>query len=161
MLDAIITSVGLAKQYGTAMLADLSEAQWTQVPEGLAGHPASVVGHVAASHGFGVAMLAGQAPALPDRWMELFNASAAAQTDATYPSKETLLSALNDYRGQLVDGLRTATPETLTRPLADENLREMFPTIGVLIVALLTVHESSHWGQLSAWRRAMGLELPI
>lgn len=161
MLEAIITSAGLVKSYGEAMLADLSDEQWTQIPEGVAMHPASIVGHVATSYGFGAAMLAGQEPSPPEGWMELFGPSAAAQADATYPPKETLLSVLNDTRAQVIEGLRTATPETLAQPIEDEQLREVFPTIGAVVIALLTVHESTHWGQLSAWRRAMGMELPI
>ncbi len=42
-----------------------------------------------------------------------------------------------------------------TTPL--ERLRATFPTIGELLVTLMVKHESFHLGQLSAWRRAMGL----
>ena len=161
MLEAIITSVGLVKSYGEAMLADLSEEQWMQIPEGVGMHATSIVGHVATSHGFGAGMLAGWEPSLPDGWMDLFSQSAAARSDATYPQKETLLSVLNDTRARMIEGLRTATPEKLAQPLEDEQLRGVFPTIGALVIALLTVHESTHRGQLSAWRLAMGMELPI
>jgi hypothetical protein len=79
----------------------------------------------------------------------------------TYPSKETVLAALNDYRGRMLSRLSKATPEDLAAPVQHDMLKRIFPTHGALMVASLTVHEATHNGQLSAWRAAMGMELPI
>ena len=38
-----------------------------------------------------------------------------------------------------------------------ERWRAVNPTVGDMIVTLMVKHESGHLGQLSAWRRAMGL----
>jgi hypothetical protein len=57
--------------------------------------------------------------------------------------------------------LTTATAEALARPMAHPRLKAFLPTVGALAIGALTVHDSTNAGQLSAWRRALGLELAI
>jgi hypothetical protein len=47
-------------------------------------------------------------------------------------------------------------PEALARP-APERMRSRFPTVANVLLGLMTSHFASHLGQLSAWRRAVGL----
>jgi hypothetical protein len=42
-------------------------------------------------------------------------------------------------------------------PHPDEGSRKYFPTVGDMIVFMMTSHEMDHLGQIAAWRRAMGL----
>jgi hypothetical protein len=35
--------------------------------------------------------------------------------------------------------------------------KEIMPTVGIALPYLLLVHENQHLGQLSAWRRVLGL----
>ena len=67
-----------------------------------------------------------------------------------------MLKTLEDAHARLADAVTKAAPETLAQP-APERIRERFPTVGALLVGLMTSHHASHNGQLSAWRRAMGL----
>jgi len=74
-----------------------------------------------------------------------------------YPSKAALMAALADGQRRLVAVLAGMTDEELNSPLPDEEYRKTLPTIGVALMHILIGHTSLHAGQLSAWRRAMGL----
>lgn len=76
---------------------------------------------------------------------------------ADNPSKSELLGALADGQKRLTDALRAMTGADLVQPLPDERYRHLFPTVGSTALHVLTVHAAVHIGQLSAWRRAMGL----
>jgi hypothetical protein len=67
-----------------------------------------------------------------------------------------LLQALEDAHARLADAVMKASQEVLNQP-TPEKFRNRFPTVGALLAGLMTSHEASHNGQLSAWRRAMGL----
>lgn len=43
------------------------------------------------------------------------------------------------------------------QPITDENLKGMFPTVGAMANFLLNDHVAYHAGQMSTWRRCMGL----
>jgi hypothetical protein len=161
MLDQVLSAAGLAENYRDAMLADLTDGQWTHAPAGLPFHPASIIGHLAVVHGFTAGMLEGRQPEIPTGWMELLAESAQARPGAVYPGKDLLMSELKANRRRVVEWLKTATAEALARPMTHPRLKAIFPTVGALAVGAVTVHDSTHAGQLSAWRRALGLELAI
>jgi hypothetical protein len=72
-----------------------------------------------------------------------------------YPPKAELLKMLKDADTRLWAAVTSASADQLNTPTS-ENMRKMFPTLGSLVIGLLTGHYSAHLGQLSAWRRAMG-----
>ena len=45
----------------------------------------------------------------------------------------------------------------LAKPLPDVRYRDRFPSIGYAAVHILSGHTALHLGQLTVWRRAMGL----
>ena len=48
--------------------------------------------------------------------------------------------------------------ETFLKPNPNEGrMKELFPTIGAAVTFYLGGHVQMHLGQISAWRRAMGL----
>ena len=159
MMDLILPAFNLNLWYSQKLVADLADEQMCAqpVPGRVMNHPAFLLGHLALVAGnFGTSMV-GAAPVCPEDWKELFNQGAKPLADrGRYPSKAVLLKALEDAHARLADAVAKATPEVLARP-APERIRERFPTVGALLVGLMTGHEASHNGQLSAWRRAMGL----
>jgi hypothetical protein len=75
-----------------------------------------------------------------------------------YPAKDVLVSTFFE-RQRLAISAFTSAPESA---LAAENpaegrFKEMFPTIGSAASFLLVGHAQMHLGQISAWRRVMGL----
>jgi hypothetical protein len=118
-------------------------------------HAAFVLGHLAWANDNGAALL-GLQPALAPTWKEMFGIGAKPLSDrATYPPKSELLNALESGHVRLRDAFGGATPQALEQP-APERMRARFPTVGNLLLGLMTTHYANHLGQLSAWRRAMG-----
>jgi hypothetical protein len=94
----------------------------------------------------------------PAGWDELFGNKSKPLSDAgKYPDKPTLLAALEQSHARLAEAFEHADDAALARENPWEGLRRMFPTVGDLCTFMLTSHETTHLGQLSAWRRAMGL----
>jgi hypothetical protein len=50
-----------------------------------------------------------------------------------------------------------ASPEQLAQPPTNPRAKEAFPTLQELVAFLLSGHVGVHLGQLSAWRRMIGL----
>jgi hypothetical protein len=50
-----------------------------------------------------------------------------------------------------------ATPEQLAQPTANPRMKDALPTAREAVAFLLTAHLAGHLGQLSSWRRMIGL----
>ena len=159
MTDLVSNVSRLNLWYSQKLVADVPDEQMCAQPVAgrVMNHPAFLLGHLAWAAGDVATGLLGLPPACPEGWKELFGMGAAPSADRSrYPSKAVLLQTLEDAHARLADAVAKATPETLDRP-APERMRSRFPTVGAMLVGLMTAHEASHNGQLSAWRRAMGL----
>jgi uncharacterized damage-inducible protein DinB len=159
MMDLILPAFKLNLWYSQKLVADLTEEQMCAQPISgvVMNHPAFLLGHLALVAGNFATGFVGAAPVCPEEWKELFNQGAKPLADRSrYPSKAELVKALEDAHARLADAVTKATPEMLSQP-APEKMRSRFPTVGGLLAGMMTSHEASHNGQLSAWRRAMGL----
>ena len=95
---------------------------------------------------------------VPAAWMEKFNRGSTPVADRTaYPSKAELIAALEQTHAVIAAGLLNMTETEMQQP-ASERIRHRFPLVGDAMVGLVTTHEALHVGQLSAWRRAMGMK---
>jgi DinB superfamily len=156
VLEIVFPSYEFSLTYARKLVEDVPDEQMCAqpVPGRVMNHAAFILGHLAWAGDNGVARLGGT-PARAD-WKELFGMGAQPLAERSrYPSKAALLEALADTHARLTAAAAAATPETLAQP-APERMRSRFPTVGHLMVGLMTSHESSHLGQLSAWRRALG-----
>ena len=161
MHDFIQSAIEANRFLANAYLADIPEDKWTFQPPGLPMHPASITGHILACNEFTRRHLGGK-PAIPDAWLELFgNGADASAEPAAYPGKAETLALLAKQRDALLHELSSLTQEQLLKPVDHEMLKDFFPNIGSWLVTALTSHEAVHLGQLSAWRRAAGLSLPV
>jgi uncharacterized damage-inducible protein DinB len=157
MLEYVQDAIRLNHHYATALLEGVSDEQWV-APDAQPAHPASIVAHLAACYEMVRVQMGGEA-VLPAEWGEQFAPGAAATADAAYPSPQELVAALDDQRSRMQAMLVNASAEELAVP-TEEPFRSVIPTIGAMLVLMLTNHEAVHLGQLSAWRRATGMELP-
>ena len=100
----------------------------------------------------------GHDASLPEGWGEAFKTGGIPSSDPSgFPSKDELLSTLESLHDRVTTAVKAADAATLTTPHPHEATRKYFPTIGDMVVFLMTSHEMDHLGQLAAWRRAMGL----
>ena len=172
MKDIVIHSLGFTLGYAKQLTADIPDDKMTAQP--VAGktvnHPAWLIGHITWAADRGVKMLTIPAATpvdmaalntlpgvVPAEWTALFAPKTQPLADASrYPSKAELVGTLEKVHTAAIEALTKATPEQLAKPLP-EPMNKRFPTVQHFAALLLTSHESMHLGQLSMWRRMMGL----
>ena len=159
MMDLILPAFELNLWYTQKLVADVPDEHMCAQPVAgrVLNHAAFLLGHLAWSADEAAADQLGLPRACPAGWKDLFGIGARPLPDRSrYPSKAELLQALADAHARLGDAVTKAPPEVLNRPPA-EVFRDRCPTVGALLAVWMTTHEATHNGQLSAWRRAMGL----
>ncbi len=158
MFDREITLYDFMLHYGRLLVADVPDEQLAAQPAAGLNHAAWVLGHLAFVSDYARKNLGG-APACPPEWTALFGVSSQPTADrAAYPSKAELLAAYERGHELLKAAAATADPASLAAPNPNEKRRAMIPTVAHVISHILTTHEATHLGQLSAWRRMMGLK---
>ncbi|MHC4406060.1 MAG: DinB family protein [Planctomycetota bacterium] len=157
MKDDVIRSFAMSLEHARHLLRGVEEGQMVLQPiEGM-NHPAWIIGHLVYSFQ-AIGGEIGLAPWLPSDWQERFGTGTKLPTGSEQvPGRAELSAALDDGEKRLTDRLSEMSEEDLAESLPDERLRHVFPTIGGAVMHILTVHTAVHVGQLSAWRRAMGL----
>lgn len=139
------------------LVKDLTDEQMVQQPHGVVNHPAWTLGHLASAANT-VAKQFGKESTFPEGWEEKFKTGGVPSSNAsTFPPKDRLLAELKTQHERAADAVTNADPAIFSKEFPDEGTRKFFPTIGDFAAYLLSAHEGNHLGQISAWRRAMGL----
>jgi hypothetical protein len=157
VMDAVGPVYDFNLFYAQRLMADLGEEELTAQPlEGVTmNHPAFVIGHLAWANDNGMALVGGT-PVLSNL-KELWGSGAVPSEERSlYPSKADLIRTLEVSHTRLAAAVKQASKGLLKAP-APEKMRSKFPTHGHILLSLMTSHYAVHLGQLSAWRRAMGL----
>jgi hypothetical protein len=168
--DVIITTGNLSLYYGEVLLKGVTPEQFARLaaPKGTpiqSNHPAFVYGHLSYYPKRMLEMLGQPAgvTAHPDpaKWDLLFKAGAELRDDpqgTIYPAMPGLTKFYFDgYRAVLATLAATSDADLLKSNPAEGRMKEMFPTVGAVINFLMGGHQMSHFGQVSAWRRMVGL----
>jgi hypothetical protein len=144
-------------QYAQKMIADIPDARMAEQPLPGVNHPTWILGHIALS-AESAAALFGAEKQLPATWHELFGQGSTLTVNLEdYPPKADLLQAVQSGFERAQAMAASASADDLTRPNTHRMLRPALPTVGDLFTFLLTTHFSLHLGQLSSWRRMIGL----
>jgi hypothetical protein len=165
MAESLVKVAGMSLFMGEQQLKDVSPAIFARKPRGEGGkivnanHPAFVYGHLslyakAVAEKVG---LDGSRLAAPAGFDALFDQGKECQDDPAgtiYPPMKTITEAFfNNYRGLL-----EILPKVPDAKLLEPNpTAKRFPLIGEFAMFLLTSHIMMHLGQVSTWRRCMGL----
>jgi hypothetical protein len=149
--------------YAEKLLADIPADKFAFTPLPNMNHPAFIIGHLSL-YPKRVFTLIGRTDLiahLPEHpgWQELFQAGSPCLPDAgKYPPKEALTSAFFEGYRQLAAVLPGVDDETLARDNPMEGrMREIFPIVGTAVNFLCNNHLMMHLGQISMWRRTIGL----
>jgi hypothetical protein len=159
MLDHAIHVYAFMLDYARLLTDDLDDRTMCDQPFPGMNPPAWVLGHLAVCTDFAL-MLLGREKLCPPEWHAMFGPGSTLAADrSAYPSKEELMSALERGHEAVTAALPIVTPELLAakHPFPVRFLRRSLPSVGDLLLHLLTSHEAVHLGQLSAWRRSVGL----
>lgn len=64
---------------------------------------------------------------------------------------------LREAQSRITNAVEQLSDAELDAPLSDENYRVILPTVGHALTQVLIAHPANHIGQLTIWRRSMGL----
>lgn len=154
--------------YAEGMLKEVKPQQFARLasPGGTAvqsNHPAWVFGHLSVYNCRIMDML-GRARGVtenPAGFEDLFKNGTPCKDDASgtiYPTMEKVTSHFFNGFKAAVAAVKEADDAVLMQPNpAEGRMKELFPTKGQMIAFLLAAHPMSHLGQVSGWRRMMGL----
>jgi hypothetical protein len=98
--------------------------------------------------------------AAPAAWSDLFKAGVQCQDDpkgTIYPAWDQVLAHYKKSYETAIARIASMDESFFARENPDPKARERFPTIGKITNFLLNNHPMSHLGQVSTWRRCMGL----
>lgn len=158
--DIIRTCLDRSIGYGEALLKDIPADTFALMPHPTMNHPAFVVGHLSL-YPHRMFRIIGRQDLVRERpgYEDLFKAGAPCLDDpARYPSKDDLVPYFLEGYRSLSTALETLSDDVLARENPMEGrMRELFPTIGKALNFMANNHVMMHLGQISAWRRAVGL----
>ncbi len=156
LIDGILFAWNFNRDYANRLLADLSDEQMVVQPQPGMNHPAWTLSHLNAYHPVILQMLRGEKP--EDPLDHPFGQKSRPVADVSaYPSKQTLLEAFNRGHDEIAVALRDGGDAALMHPMPIERWKTRWDVVGKSLPYLMMYHESTHLGQLSAWRRVQGL----
>ena len=144
--------------YALALLKDITDEQFIERPGGNMNHPAWIIGHLAAYHPVVIALLKGAQFDDP-KDDPLYGFAGHGPQDALEAnvSKQTVVDRFAAGHEMVAEALLGALPEDFNRQPSLPRWANCFPSVQFMLPDLLIFHESMHIGQISMWRRAIGL----
>jgi hypothetical protein len=164
--NTILASARLTKKFAEAQLKDVAAGSFARLATVggttvQSNHPAFVYGHLSLYFPKVLSALGQQAPANPPMFEDCFTNGKPCVDDpegTKYPAMQTILTHFNNGYEAASAAIARASDAELSRPNPNEGRsKELFPTLGELFNFYMGAHPMSHLGQVSAWRRMMGL----
>jgi hypothetical protein len=164
---SIVDASQRAVNYGEALLKGITPAMFARFPSPggtpiVTNHPAFVYGHLClypakflenAGRDFKPLLM-------PQRYTDTCAAGVECKDDPTgtiFPPMEEIIANFKRVHAEAFKIIAEMTDEEFARPPALERSRGFMPTMGGLTTFYFMGHTMMHLGQVSAWRRCMGL----
>lgn len=161
--DTLVPPARMTLGYADALLADISPAQFARQPEGVnTNHPAWVYGHLGLYPDSMLTLIGRDDIAhTDDAGKEVFGGNSVCRDDPRgdiYPPMNDIVERFRSRHEVLLGALAETDESVFTSPMpGDHPLASRLPTVGATAGFILLSHTMMHLGQVSAWRRAMGL----
>lgn len=166
--NAIADSLQLGLNNATRLLTGVNASQFARwaAPGGevvQSNHGAFVFGHLSIYSPIIVNQLGGDATAISpsERFRLAFSKDAQCEDDPAgtiYPPQDEIVERFFSGYQAALTALRGADDELMRQPnLTGGRSTELFPTIGSVLAFYAGGHVMMHLGQMSAWRRMLGL----
>lgn len=148
--------------YAELLLKDVNPNDFPRKPKGIdTNHPAFIYGHLATYPERLLEFMEKGALAQPDpKFVELFAAGKLCLDDpqgTIYPTMDVILARFRTRHETVLPLFAECADEIFDKPNPNERMRDRFPTVGMACNFLVSGHMMIHLGQMSAWRRCMGL----
>ncbi len=163
--NVIGDSLALSLGYAERLLKDVRPDQFArfaspggQVVE--SNHPAFVYGHLSLYAPRILQQLGHEAAEIPDQYQQVFAPTATCADDpsgSVYPAQDDITTRFFDGYRAALEALRNADDGEFQKPNPLERMIDKFPTVGSMHAFYVGGHMMIHMGQVSAWRRMMGL----
>lgn len=163
----IAASARLALGYAERLLADVKAEDFSKFARSgdtviESNHPTFIYGHLSLYAPRVVEQLGGDASSVQptDAYLKLFSKDAKCVDDpdgAIHPPMTEIVDALMKSHRLAIDVLDSAEDSLFFEENPNEGMRAKFPTVGAMHGFYLGGHFMLHMGQMSAWRRAMGM----
>lgn len=154
--------------YGKKLLADIPATKFARKPlqDGVItaiNHPAFQYGHLSLYPERIAALfdLPKDGVKNPQGFKELFIKGSSCEDDILgniYPSMQAITDHFFSAHQELLKLLSNVPDEVYYRVNQEEATKDRFELIGSFVLYLLTAHANTHFGQVSAWRRCVGLK---
>lgn len=145
--------------YGLRLLGGLEEGQLIAQPVvgRVMNHPAWIFSHLNLYAEIAVKLTRGEG--FEDPAEHRYGQKSAPLADGSaYASRAEMEEAWTRWHAEGTAALRSASVALTSSLNPLERWRGVHPTVGDMLVTLMVKHEAGHLGQMSAWRRGMGLE---
>lgn len=142
------------------LVAGIDDARWAELPYDGAKHAAWTLTHLNIASGMTDAILRGDEglSIVPAAWAELALPGSTCGADrSAYPAGGELLSTLERAHVRVEEAYRAIGDDVLAAAFPIEDYRSFWPTVADAAAYMLCHHEGYHLGQLSQWRRAIGM----
>jgi len=157
MKTYVLEHAQFVNQFIADMVKGIPDDDLAAQPGGQVNHPAWILGHLSTGRDR-LGLFLNLPPRLEEGWMEKYGfGSTPSPNRADYPSKDALLDLYLAGRAELIEAARNTDDTRWSEPLSDDRLRALFSTVGRFTVQALIAEPMFHLGQISAWRRAMGM----
>ncbi|MAY73472.1 MAG: hypothetical protein CMJ31_01880 [Phycisphaerae bacterium] len=163
----IVTPAQRALGYGEKLASDIDPAIFGALPviDGQpvkASSPAFIYGHLALYPAKILELMSvdNNAAKAPAGWEELFSAGVECSNDpdgSKYPAKDEIVDHLVKSTKLVFEAVEAADAEDFGRETPIERYRQFMPTVGDVVNFMLNDHTMMHFGQVSFWRRCMGM----
>ena len=159
--DLIVPAARMSLGYLMSLTKDVSADRWADNTVESMNHPAFLFGHLAIYPN----RVLGGFIERPDLVIECpFDEKAVAQgaeclPDASlYPTMDVIVPFLQERYDTVINAVPDVAPERwASENPAGGRFTELLPTVGAAVNFMLGPHIMMHAGQMSHWRRAMGL----
>src|SRR6185503_2644178 len=156
-MKPVIHSFAYCLDFLHEQVSEVQAADMVAQPNGIMNHPAWVIGHLTHACQM-LGGVVGLTPWLPNDWAGRFGTGSVPIADcALYETKEDALQILRNAQSRITEAVGQLDDAHLDQPFPDASYRAVFPTIRYALTQVLVGHTANHIGQVSVWRRAMGL----
>ncbi len=163
----IADSARLSLGYGRRLLEGVTAEQFPRlavVSDTIvdSNHPAFIYGHLSLYGCRVVEELGGDASAIvpPQSFVDVFSHEAKCVDDAdanVYPAMDDIVKLFFNTYEAAIAAVEAAEDDQFTKPNPNEKMLAKFATVGSMHGFYLGGHIMIHMGQMSAWRRMVGL----
>ncbi len=161
---AIIDSSKIALSYAEALLNGVTPDKFAVTPDGVdTNHPAWIIGHLALYPDYMILPTIGRADlALDvDEWNTKYGHGSECVSDPDgkiYPSMDELVTRFSERHKLAQEQVLACDDALLGAALPDDHrFKGRMSTVGAVVNFMFNDHVMMHLGQLSAWRRIMGM----